>query len=49
MLDQADNEYIKEEDRIMTIETEYNIGDEMVSCIETLIEAGYFYEEYLEE
>lgn len=22
--------------------------DEMVSCIETLIEAGYFYEEYLE-
>lgn len=23
--------------------------DEMVSCIETLIEAGYFYEEYLEE
>jgi hypothetical protein len=23
--------------------------DEMVSCIETLIEAGYLYEEYLEE
>lgn len=23
--------------------------DEMVSCIETLIEAGYFYKEYLEE
>ena len=23
--------------------------DEVISCIETLIEAGYFYEEYLEE
>lgn len=23
--------------------------DEMISCIETLIEAGYFYKEYLEE
>ena len=29
MLDQADNEYINEEDRVMKIETKYNIGDKV--------------------
>ena len=29
MLDQVDNEYINEEDRVMTIETKYNLGDEV--------------------
>ena len=29
MFDQSDNEYINEEDRVMTIETKYNIGDEV--------------------
>ena len=44
-------EYLKAiDDEInFLIEWEKDMYDEVISCIETLIEAGYFYEEYLEE